>query len=139
MSVKNNLILRKMNSESTVKTDFVAMHFENGVIIVDFRTKRVTLEQAKQIVDLRLKLIGNNSFPILVDGRNVTSLDKESRNYFAGPDAKKGVKAGAILIDSTFNKFLGNFFLKVTYKKEKLPTMIFTDRDSALNWLYMFK
>lgn len=128
-----------MVSEKSVKTDFVSMHFENGVLIVDFLSKKVTLNEAKQIVDLRLQLIGDNAYPILVDGRKVSSLDKESRNYFAGPDAMKGVKAGAILIDSTFNKFLGNFFLKVTYKKEKLPTMIFTDRKAALDWLNKFK
>ncbi len=125
--------------EMTVKTEFVSMYFESGILIVDFLTKNVTLDQARQIVDLRLKLIGDNSYPIMVDGRKVSSLDKESRNYFACPEAMKGVKAGAILIDSTFNKFLGNFFLKVTYKKKKLPTMIFTDKKAAFDWLNKFK
>jgi hypothetical protein len=107
--------------------------------VVDFLSKNVTLDQAKKIVDLRLNLIGDNSYPIMVDGRKVSSLDKESRNYFARPEAMQGVKAGAILIDSTFNRFLGNFFLKVTYKKEKLPTMIFTDKKAAFDWLNKFK
>lgn len=126
-------------NELSVKTEFVSMYLENGVLVVDFLSKNVTLDQARQIVELRLKLIGDDSYPILVDGRKVSSLDKESRNYFASPEAMKGVKAGAILIDSTFNKFLGNFFLKVTYKKNKLPTMIFTDKKIAFDWLNKFK
>lgn len=122
-----------------IETEFVCMWIEQEVVVVHFLTNKITDQEAKQIIDMRLKLIGDKSYPVLVDGRSVGSLDKESRNSFAGSDALKGVKAGAILIDSTFNKFLGNFFLKVTYKKEKLPTMIFTDRHAAMNWLQKFK
>lgn len=121
-----------------IKTDFVSMWIEQEVVVVHFLAKKITADEAKQVINLRLKLIGDKSYPVLVDGRIVGSLDKESRNSFAGSDALKGVKAGAILIDSTFNKFLGNFFLKVTYKKEKLPTMIFTDRSAAMQWLHKF-
>lgn len=128
-----------MQMESQIlKTNFVALWIEQGVVVVDFLSNKITVEEAQQIIQLRLQLIGDKSYPVLVDGRKVGSLDKESRNSFAGSEALKGVKAGAILIDSTFNKFLGNFFLKVTYKKEKLPTMIFTDRQLAINWLKKF-
>ena len=88
---------------------------------------------------MRLELIEGKSYPVLVDGRKVVSIDKESRDCFSSKEATKGVNAGGILISSTFNRFLGNFFLRVTYKKEKLPTRIFTDRGEAIRWLSQYK
>ncbi len=124
-----------MNDINSVKNDFVSIVIENGIVIVDFLDQSVNLEQAKKIVEMRLELIKENSYPVLVDGRKVVKLDKDARDYFSCPDAMKGVKAGGILIGSTFSKFLGNFFLRVTYKKKKLPTMIFTDKKVAMDWL----
>lgn len=128
-----------MNTENSIKNDFVSIDIENGIVVVDFLSKNINLEQAKKIVEMRLEFIKGNSYPVLVDGRKVVKLDKDARDYFSCPDAMKGVKAGGILIGSTFSKFLGNFFLKVTYKKKKLPTMIFTDKKAAMEWLGKYR
>ncbi len=121
------------------KTDFISITLQDEIVYVDFLSNDLSLSEAKEVVRLRLELIGNNSYPILVDGRKVSKLSKECRDYFGQPDALKGVKAGAILMDSTFGKFLGNFFLKVTYRSKKLPTMLFTDKEEALKWLSQYK
>lgn len=121
------------------KTSFILIRLIDNIVYVNFTSETLTLPQAKEVVKLRLELIDGNSYPILVDGRKVKTMNKECRDYFGQPDALKGVKAGAILVDSTFSKFLGNFFLKVTYKNKKLPTMLFTSKDEALKWLGKFK
>lgn len=121
------------------RNDFVRIYLENDVVIVDFLTSEINLEQAKQTIDLRLELIQGKSYPVLVDGRKVVSIDKQSRDCFSSQAAMQGVNAGALLISSTFNRFLGNFFLRVAYKKKKLPTRLFTSKDEALRWLNNYK
>src|SRR5690606_34430660 len=121
------------------KTSFILIRLIDDIVYVNFTSESITLPQAKEVVSLRLDLINGSSYPILVDGRKVKTMNKECRDFFGQPDALKGVKAGAILVDSTFSKFLGNFFLKVTYRNKKLPTMLFTSKEEAITWLEKFK
>ena len=74
---------------------------------------------------------------MLVDGRDVSSITKEARDYFAKDDGIKLLLASALVADSVLGKFIGNFFLQIN--KPILPLRLFTDEKEAYKWLQQFK
>ena len=68
--------------------------------------------------------------------QGVISMDKPSREYLASDEATEGLLATAIIVDSSFSSFLGNFFLMVN--KTKMPVKIFYDIPLAEKWLQQF-
>ena len=116
---------------------YVHFELENDIVIVTFKRNLViTIEIAEEIVKDRLLFIEGKSYPILADIRIMKSVDKASREYFGSDKGQEGVRAGALLTDSVFSTFLGNFFLKLEFfNKSPLPTRLFTDKNEAMEWL----
>jgi hypothetical protein len=63
-------------------------------------------------------------------------MDKKARDFLASKEGTKGIKAAAMMLDSAFSSFLGNFYLSVN--KPPMPVRIFTNTKAALNWLQKF-
>ena len=124
-----------MDRINEISEDFAKIELQEGLVFITFKTDVISSDIAKKIVSMRLKLVGNDSFPVLADGRGVKSIDKEARDIFSSEDAGRGVTAGALLSNSVFTTFLANFFLKVSYKKSKIPSRLFTDEEEAKKWL----
>ena len=125
-----------------VNVDYLSFEIVNGLLICTYKSDlEIDIEIAKEIVRKRLKLIGdeNKIYPTLIDGRGLKSIDKKSRDYFSSEEARKGIAAVALLAGSVFTKFIGNFFLKISYDKPTFPTKLFTDETKALQWLEQFK
>jgi len=74
--------------------------------------------------------------PSMIISQGVVSIDKPAREYLVSVEAIEGLAASAIIINSTFSSFLGNFFLAVY--KTKMPVKIFADIASAEKWLQQF-
>ncbi|MGV3504805.1 MAG: hypothetical protein ACO1O1_13940 [Adhaeribacter sp.] len=94
------------------------------------------LDVAKKIVEDRLALMGGEAYPCLFDITKVRQSSKEARDYMAD-EGNDLVLASAILVTSPMLKMMANFFIMVN--KPKNPTRMFTDRESALEWLAQFK
>ncbi|MDQ3191064.1 MAG: STAS/SEC14 domain-containing protein [Bacteroidota bacterium] len=97
----------------------------------------LTLDLAKNIVESRLKISDGITRPILIDIRNLVSVDKAAREYLASHEATFLLSAGAISFGSTFKNYMailaGNVFIKID--KPAIPTKLFTEKDKALQWL----
>ena len=98
---------------------------------------RISLEVAKAIVQARISFTGAEEMPALIDSKGVISIDKPAREYLASDEGTKGLSASAIVVNSTFSTFLGNFFLTVN-RPRKMPVKIFTDVAAAEKWLKQF-
>jgi hypothetical protein len=122
-------------------TKYVHFTLDDNVVVVAFKQNLVIVKEiAEEIVSSRLLFIEGNSYPTLADIRIMKSMDKASRECFASAQAQQGVKAGAVLSDSVFTTFLGNFFLKIEYfNKSPLPTRLFTNKDNAIRWLKQYR
>lgn len=122
-------------------TKYVNYELSDGVVIILFKQNLVIVKEiAEDIINNRLLFIEGGSYPTLADIRVMKSMDKESRECFGSPKAHEGVKAGGVLSDSVFSTFLGNFFLKIEYfNKSPLPTRLFTNKDSAIEWLKQYR
>ena len=91
---------------------------------------------AKDILTASAKINQGKPYPALVDTRQVKSISREAREYFAGREASTIHKACAILIDSPVSSMMGNLFLKLN--KPIMSVKLFTNENEALAWLKGF-
>ncbi len=72
-------------------------------------------------------------YAVLVNFAEVVSIKREAKELVASKDFKRQAVAQALLINSTGQKIVANFYLQ--FNKPHLPTKAFTDRDKALEWI----
>ena len=116
------------------------VHFElrDDLLICTYKKGlRLNLDMAKEIVKTRLEFINYKPRLVLVYNQGVVSMDKKARDYLSSREAVGKIIAGAIVLDSPFGSFLGNFYLSVT--KPKMPARIFSKTEDALKWLDKFR
>ena len=112
-------------------------HLEDGIMVIKFKVKNFDVEAAKVTVASRLEVSKGISYPMMVDGREVSAISKEARDYFAIGDGASLLLATALVIDSVLGRFIGNFFLQIN--KPKVPIRLFADDKEAIKWLQQFK
>lgn len=122
---------------STHIKEIVTVERVDGIILCVIESETVDLNIAKMGVAHRVKLYGDKDYPILVTVRNAKHITKEARDYLASADGCNKVKAGAILVDSVVMSVIANFFLHIN--KPLVPTKLFTNKESAIEWLNTFK
>jgi len=93
----------------------------------------VTLKEAKENSDAVNSFYKGDKFPLLIDARGIRSMTRDARNQFSLKGRESGVKAFAIIIDSTISKVVGNFFMGIN--KPIVPARLFTNEEEALVWL----
>lgn len=101
---------------------------KNGIVI--------NLNAAEKMISDREKLAEGKKYPLVVDIRTLAYMDREAREYFAGPDSTKSIKACAIIISSPTSKILGEFFVK--FYQPLVPTQSFKNLESAKEWLQTY-
>lgn len=117
-----------------LETENIKFEMVDNILIATYKAGiNVTIDIAKEVVKKRLEFTEGKSLPNLVYNGGVVSMDKAARDFFATSEGTQGVSAGAIILDSVFTSFLGNFFLKVS--KPPIPAKLFTDEKKAIEWL----
>jgi hypothetical protein len=94
------------------------------------------LSDAQEVVHAVAAVGGNVARPVLVDLREVRSMSRECRKYFAGPETAKVEAAAALLVVSPVARAIGNFFMGLN--RPLCPTRLFTSEADALVWLKQF-
>ncbi|MCW3101952.1 MAG: hypothetical protein JWO09_392 [Bacteroidetes bacterium] len=92
----------------------------------------IELADALQNHEATKILTKNERHLVLVDGRVNLSVSREARTYAASKE-HQGSIATAMIITSTANKLIGNFYINVN--KPEIPTKIFSSEEKALEWL----
>lgn len=119
-------------------TPYVHYELQNNLLVATYKKGlKVNMEMAKEIVQARLNLTNQKPLVVLVYNQGVISMDKKARDYLSSNEGVRGIIAAAIVLDSPFSSFLGNFFLSVT--KPKIPARIFSRKEDALNWLQKYR
>jgi len=123
----------------TLDTQYVYLELRDNLLIATYKKDiRITLEIAKEIVESWHEFIEFKQVVALVYNQGVRSIDKKARDYLSSNDGiGRLIIAGALVLDSPFSSFLGNFYLSVS--KPKMPTRIFTKTEPALKWLQQFR
>lgn len=119
-------------------TNYIHIELENGIMVGYFKGGlKMDLNIAKEVVRTRSEFFEDKSYPMLIEDKGVVSMTKEARDFFSTKEGTKKIKAGALLLNSLFSTYLGNFFLKVT--NPTVPAKIFADRAKAIKWLEQYK
>ena len=91
---------------------------------------------AMQTVNDRLNFFQKKSYPSLFDITEVKQTTKEARDFMAN-EGNDLVLASAMIVTNPMLKMMANFYIMVN--RPKNPTKLFTDRESALEWLSQFR
>ena len=91
------------------------------------------LADAREVIHAVGSLCGGVRRPALVDLRELRSMSRDCRKYFAGPETASVETAVALLVGSPIARAIGNFFMGLN--KPLMPTRLFTSEDDALVWL----
>ena len=132
-----------MHSRPSMKGEFIKTeHFEikiiDGVLEVSFSERLdLTLPIAKNFVKERLLISANRALPMLMDVRNIKSIDKESRDYLSHKSNNMYVSAGAMLVCNEIQRLLGMIF--IFYYSVTIPYKLFETKEQAYSWLCHFK
>ncbi len=87
--------------------------------------------EARRSIDA-IEALGRGAAPLLVDMRELKTLDRGAREHFK--TSKGGVAAMALLVESPLTKMLANFFMATD--GDRTPTRMFTSQSAALEWLH---
>jgi hypothetical protein len=118
----------------SLETEAVFFEMDEGILIATYKPHvKITLKQAKAIVEQRLLFIDNTPRPTLVFNSGTLKADKSARDFFSSEDGVAGIKCAALMVNSNFSSLMLTFFLKIT--KPKLLVKTFTDKKEALTWL----
>jgi hypothetical protein len=116
---------------------FITWKDKRGICFT--RVKRDAFVQLKDAVENKenvITLFGTETPPILVDLREILSISREAREYFAMKNRKAGVSAIAMIIKSPVSKTIGNLYLRIN--TPTVPTKLFTSEEKAIEFLKTF-
>lgn len=94
------------------------------------------LADAQDVIRAVTTVSGGVRRPVLVDLRELRSMTRECRKYFAGPETAAAEAAVALLVVSPVGRAVGNFFMGLN--KPLVPTRLFTSEPEAMVWLSGF-
>jgi hypothetical protein len=123
--------------ERVLDSPYIHLKIKDGILIGTYKKDlKINLDIAREIVNTRLTFTDQKNLPAIIFNQGVISMDKAAREFLSSSEGIKGLKAAAIIVDSPFSSFLGNFFL--TVNKTALPVKLFSNAQRALKWLQMF-
>jgi hypothetical protein len=118
-------------------TPFVHLRIKDNILIASYKKNLIiNLDVAQKIVLQRQSFTRGQIMPVIIFSNEVTSIDKPAREYFASPKGIEGLSASAIIVNSPFSRYLGNFFLMVN--KTSIPVKLFSNISQAEKWLQQF-
>lgn len=81
--------------------------------------------------DAKIRAMGRGEVLLMVDLRNVDSIDRPAREFFM--DLDEGYRAVAVVAGSPATRMLANFFIGLN--RGVIPVKMFTADADALAWL----
>ncbi len=100
------------------------------------KNSEVTFADAKENSAAVNSLCQGTKFPLLIDSRDIKSIEKQARDYFSLKGRESNVNSFAIIIASPLSRIVGNFFMGLN--KPTVPVKLFTDEREAISWLKQY-
>lgn len=120
-----------------VENEIIEFWVENGIMFSRYKKPvNLTLQDAKDIVELRHEISKGEHQLWCYDFNGVKSYRKEVRDY-ADIHGQEYLHATAAVINSNITNFILNTFLKI--KRPKVPLKAFKTEAEAIEWLKSFK
>jgi hypothetical protein len=119
----------------TFDTTYVTYVIEGDILEAIFKkeVRTITLDMAKLVVAERLTLQAGQRFLLLIEGSSAIRMDKDTRDFFAGPAGIEGLVAIAMVVSNFVDLATATFLIKV--QKPAIPTNFFLKEKDARAWL----
>ena len=115
------------------ENESVTCRIVDNILYHVYKKNFVDLNAAKQSVEAKIALCGKESYPTLIDIRNVKSTTKEARDYLSGSKGLENISIAAILAPTLISRLIGTFFM--TFNNPGIRIKLFTDEQDAVKWL----
>lgn len=124
--------------ENLVDSEFSQTWVENGIIhqVIKPHLKKFDIVVAKALVADRIKAckpVEGISFPVILELKNMVTIDKETRQYYSLKEPFKHLSKIAIIVDNYVGKLMGNLVYRINVPP--IPMEFFNDREKAIRWL----
>ena len=121
-----------------IESDFSYTWVENGIIyqVIKPHLKKFDIIVAKALVHDRIKEckpVEGISLPVILELKNMVTIDKETREYYSLKEPFKHLSKIAIIIDNYVGRLLGNLVYKINVPP--IPMAFFNDKEKAIQWL----
>jgi hypothetical protein len=108
-----------------------------GILIQTYEDNtELTFSDAIEDFNLYAILCKTQKRPVMVDIRNIKSVDLKARAYYSGEKATKYLLAAALVIRNPVSRVIGNFYMGIN--KTVFPFRLFTKTEAAKKWLNSF-
>ena len=112
---------------------------ENEIVWGELIFEIQTLEKAIENIDAQERIrdaLGKEMTRVLIDMREMKSITREAREYYANQRTSSIQRATALLVKSKVTKVMANFFMGLN--KPITPTRMFIEPEEAIQWLAEF-
>jgi hypothetical protein len=115
-----------------IKTPYVTIWVEDGIVFHVFGPVEVDLEVAKHAIQTRIEFTGGKTLAAVADMRAIKGMTQEAREYFA-TEGLRYLTARAIITGNVQTRTVAEVFVMIN--RPSIPTKIFSDYAEAKEWL----
>lgn len=113
--------------------EFLTAECVNGILEVQYKDDvYITLEEAKYIVDQRLKFFEDQQYPCLFRSSRLKGIDREARKYLFN-EGLKNLNAIALVPNNKVGQMITT--IVVNFERPKIPWAVFKKHEEAREWL----
>lgn len=120
-------------------SEYIIRKIEHGIIENHILDKTVVdTDLTRKLKRHNHSVSGGKPYCIFIHADPFTSITTEARKMISSKEYLNETKAvaKAIMVQSLPQRIICNFYLR--FNKPHLPTRLFTDKESALEWLRKF-
>ena len=122
---------------SVLENEYGKSWVEDGILFFVYKDGiSIDLTAAKKIIKERIAFQRGVAYPLFTDITGVKYFEQPARNFFA-TEGTKLIKCVAVIANSVSSKLMGEFYASVN--KPLVPTRVFADRHSAIEYLKEFR
>ena len=129
--------MKKLMEETLTQKLYWDEHEE--IVVGELNFEVQTLQSAIENIDAQDKIrktLGKEMTRVLIDMRDIKSITREAREYYANERTCSIQRATALVVKSKVTKVMANFFMGLN--KPITPAKMFTDMQEARKWLHTF-
>ena len=128
INLQNNLTIAHETESAIIQLQ------ENQIFITHHNNIDIVLKHVVEESELILKLIQGNKKSMIVDIRNIKSIDREAREFYK-KFLESYIVAVGIVVDSPISRMIGNIVIGFN-RPENVSIKIFTTVQEAKKWTH---
>lgn len=123
------------DNEILTRTSRIRLDAELGIAVLElFEEAEQTLEDAQENLAALVQLGGGTRYPLVVHMARSSTMNRDARICYAGPQGQALYTALALVSRSPVSTMIANMFVSV-HASKTTPTKIFTAEEPAIRWL----